>query len=55
MNTSDENYRHFLEEIKEKVNRSQLEALKAVNKALIRLYWDIGQSIVEKTAGTRLG
>lgn len=48
MTTPDKNYQLFLKEIKERVYRSQLEAFKAVNKALIQLYWDIGASIVEK-------
>ena len=41
-------YQQFLTEIKEKVYQSQYRALKAVNKELIMLYWDIGESIVER-------
>lgn len=41
-------YQQFLQEIKEKVYQSQYEALKAVNKELISLYWSIGKAIVEK-------
>jgi len=41
-------YTGFLAEIKEKVYQAQYQALKAVNKELIRLYWEIGQSIIEK-------
>lgn len=41
-------YRAFLAEIKEKVHQSQYEAMKQVNKALIKLYWEIGKSIVER-------
>ncbi len=41
-------YSNFLQEIKEMVYRSQYEALKTVNKALINLYWNIGQRIKEK-------
>lgn len=41
-------YRAFLAEIKEKVHRSQYEAMKQVNKALIKLYWEIGAGIVER-------
>ena len=47
MSTNKE-YKAFLTEIKEKVYRSQYEVMKLVNKALIKLYWDIGKSIVEK-------
>lgn len=41
-------YKEFITEIKERVKSSQLTALRAVNKELISLYWDIGKSIVEK-------
>ena len=41
-------YRAFVEDIKKRVRASQYEALRAVNKELIALYWDIGQRIVEK-------
>ncbi|MEO1785352.1 PDDEXK nuclease domain-containing protein [Thermodesulfobium sp. 4217-1] len=34
--------------MKSRILSSQYEALKAVNKELIKLYWDIGKSIVEK-------
>ena len=44
----DREYKSFLEDIKERVRASQYEALKAVNKELITLYWDIGKRIVEK-------
>lgn len=38
----------FVKEIKEKIRESQYNALKAVNKELIALYWDIGRNIFEK-------
>ncbi|TAN42563.1 MAG: DUF1016 family protein [Nitrospirae bacterium] len=41
-------YKTFLGEIKERIHKAQYEALKAVNKELINLYWDIGTSIVAK-------
>lgn len=41
-------YKLFFEDIKARVRASQYEALKAVNKELIALYWDIGKRIVEK-------
>jgi predicted nuclease of restriction endonuclease-like (RecB) superfamily len=41
-------YKAFFIEIKEKIYKAQYEALKQVNTALIKLYWDIGKSIVEK-------
>ncbi len=42
------NYVDFLSEIKERIRRAQYDALKAVNKELITLYWDIGKMIVER-------
>jgi len=41
-------YKLFLSEIKDKIYKSQYEALKVVNKELIKLYSDIGKSIIEK-------
>ena len=41
-------YNTFLKEIKERIYKAQYDALKAVNKELINLYWDIGRSIVAK-------
>lgn len=41
-------YRSLFKEIKQRVYKAQYEALKAVNKELIALYWDIGRSIVER-------
>ncbi len=41
-------YKTFFKEIKERIHRAQYDALKAVNKELINLYWDIGKSIVSK-------
>lgn len=48
-------YTNLLNEIKERVRSSQYEALKAVNKALIVLYWDIGHLIVERQANQAWG
>lgn len=41
-------FTNFVKEIKAKILSSQYEALKAVNKELINLYWEIGKNIVEK-------
>ena len=41
-------YKTFFKEIKERILAAQYDALKAVNKELIGLYWDIGKSIVAK-------
>lgn len=41
-------YQSFLKDIKETILSAQYEALRAVNKELIALYWDIGSMIVER-------
>ncbi|HON94036.1 MAG TPA: PDDEXK nuclease domain-containing protein [Sedimentisphaerales bacterium] len=41
-------YRALLGEVKERIRSAQYEALKAVNKELVGLYWDIGRLIVER-------
>ena len=48
ISTTDENFTTFVKDIKNKIFSSQYEALKAVNKELINLYWEIGKNIVEK-------
>ena len=42
------NYGALLQEIKQRIHRAQYEALKAVNKELIALYWDIGSLILRQ-------
>lgn len=46
-------YKIFVEEIKQRVRDSQYAALRAVNKELVALYWDIGKKIVDRQ--NRLG
>lgn len=41
-------YGNFLKEIKQRIRSAQYDALKAVNKELINLYWDIGKMIVSR-------
>jgi predicted nuclease of restriction endonuclease-like (RecB) superfamily len=41
-------YKAFVKQVKEMIFQAQYQAMKAVNKELIRLYWDIGKAIVEK-------
>jgi hypothetical protein len=42
------NYALLLAEVKERVRAAQQAALKAVNKELVGLYWDIGRMIVTR-------
>ncbi|HDH04623.1 MAG TPA: DUF1016 family protein [Nitrospirae bacterium] len=41
-------YITFLKDIKARIYKARYDALKAVNKELIQLYWDISKSIVTK-------
>lgn len=40
-------YNTFFIEIKERIRKAQYDALRKVNKELIKLYWDIGRKIIE--------
>jgi predicted nuclease of restriction endonuclease-like (RecB) superfamily len=50
-----EGYGALLGEIKQRIQASQYEALKAVNRELIALYWDIGRLIVKRQEGQTWG
>lgn len=43
-----EGYESFLQQLKDRVRRSQVKAALAVNSELIALYWELGKSIVER-------
>lgn len=48
-------YQKLLVDIKKRIRSAQYEALRAVNKELISLYWDIGKMIVERQRGDTWG
>lgn len=48
-------YSTLLQDIKERIRSAQYEALKAVNKEMIGMYWDIGRMIVERQKGDTWG
>jgi predicted nuclease of restriction endonuclease-like (RecB) superfamily len=48
-------YSIALAEIKERIRKAQYAALRAVNKELVGLYWDIGQIIVERQSAKGWG
>lgn len=50
-----EDYRQWLAELKSKIRFSQIKAAVAVNSELIRLYWNLGQQIVEKQENAQWG
>lgn len=49
------NYRQWLSELKSNIRTSQIKAAVAVNSELIRLYWNLGQQIVEKQEAAQWG
>ena len=48
-------YAGLLAEVKERIRAARYAALKAVNKELVGLYWDIGRMIVERQADGAYG
>jgi predicted nuclease of restriction endonuclease-like (RecB) superfamily len=48
-------YVDFLKGINNRIREAQLSALRAINKELIMLYWDIGRRIVEKQKAEKWG
>lgn len=48
-------YVRLLSEVKDRIRSAQYEALKAVNKELVGMYWDIGRMIVERQTDARHG
>lgn len=48
-------YASLFAEVKERVRAAQYAALRAVNKALVSLYWDIGHLIVSRQADAAHG
>ena len=43
-----DDYGPFLADLKVRIRQAQYEALRAANKELLQLYWDIGESILRK-------
>jgi len=46
--TKEREYIKFLNDLKSRIRKVQYQVYRTVNKQLIKLYWDIGKSIVEK-------
>lgn len=47
-NAISKEYIKFLNEIKSRIVTARIQAIRSVNKELIKLYWDIGRAIVER-------
>lgn len=54
-NSISDDYRNLLMEVQQRIRSAQYEALKAVNREMINLYWDIGQMIVVKQQDANWG
>ncbi|MDD5129816.1 MAG: PDDEXK nuclease domain-containing protein [Candidatus Omnitrophica bacterium] len=50
-----EEYIDFLNEIKSRIVTARVQAIRSVNKELIKLYWDIGKTIVQRQKKYRWG
>ena len=50
-----EEYRAWIENIKQKIKQSQIKASVKVNYAMLDLYWDIGRDIVAKQKTAKWG
>jgi predicted nuclease of restriction endonuclease-like (RecB) superfamily len=50
-----DDYGKLYAEIKERVRAAQYDALRAVNKELVAMYWDIGRLISQRQAGGSWG
>lgn len=44
----DQNYKHFLSDIKERLQKAQIRAALAANSELIQFYWELGNDLIEK-------
>ena len=50
-----DDYTTLLIEVKKRIRNAQYQALKAVNKELVGLYWDIGQLIADRQSDNSWG
>ena len=50
-----ESYSIWIKQLKDKIERAQLRASLSVNTQLILLYWEIGESIVQKQIENQWG
>ncbi len=47
-------YANWLAELKQKIKSAQLKAAVSVNRELLQLYWEIGQSLSRKVESERV-
>jgi predicted nuclease of restriction endonuclease-like (RecB) superfamily len=53
--SSDKNYKIWLQELKNRVQSSQIKAALKVNSELLNLYWHLGKEISEKQIASEWG
>ena len=53
--STNKSYLKYVNELKTRIRSAQLKAAHAVNAELIRLYWDIGKSIIERQKAAKWG
>jgi len=46
--TDEPQYLSFLEDVRDRIQHTQIRVVKSANRELIELYWSLGQLIVEK-------
>lgn len=51
----DQNYKHFLSGIKERLQTAQIRAAMAANSELIQFYWELGVDLIEKQRSHQWG
>lgn len=51
----DNQYKNWIVELKQRIRQSQIKAAFKVNEEMLRLYWEIGQEIVEKAQKAQWG
>jgi len=51
----DQNYKHFLSGIKERLQTAQIRAALAANSELIQFYWELGTELIEKQINHQWG
>ncbi len=48
-------YKHWLKDLKQKVLQSQLKAVVKVNSALLEFYWELGAEIIQRQTQAHWG
>ena len=51
----DQNYKHFLTNIKDRLKTAQIRAALAANSELIKFYWELGTDLIEKQKNQQWG